>query len=118
MKKVLSLILAAVLLASFCLTAASCSKAAKLVGSWESKTGAIITFTDDGKVSVKGSDSGLLSKLSIDGTYTTDGDKLTITYKVILVDTNLTYTFAVKGGTLTLTDEKGNSESYTKAATK
>ena len=114
MKKTVSVLLAVVLLAAIALSTVSCGGAKKLVGTWKDENGGLLVFSDDGKVSIK-SEKGLFSNLSVDGTYTVDGKEVTITYKVLIVDTNFTYTFKVKGKTLTLTDDKGNESSYTKS---
>ena len=51
----------------------------KIVGTWESKDGEVIEFAKDGKmkVSIKLGDK----TITVDGTYTVEGDKLNISVK-------------------------------------
>lgn len=113
MKKTLSLILAALMLAAFCLGAVSCSKEAKLVGTWKAENGGTITFEDDGDFSIKGNSKGIFANLSISGKWEIKDGKLELTYKLLLVDTTKAYDFTVKGKTLSIIDGD-NTDTYTK----
>ena len=100
MKKMTAMFLALVLAFSLC--ACSGSKDA-VAGTWSADLGddGVITWTFDGK--------GKCSMESIflkqDGTYSIDGDQMTV--KLELWDSETVYTFSVDGSSLTMTDNAG-----------
>ncbi len=103
LKKILALMLTLLLL----LPAAGCKRAKPapadaLVGTWRDSYGLTeYQFQPGGKMKISALKVGPL-KGSFDGTYTTDGDKITIRYRVLVKDIVNTYTFRVDGNTLYL----------------
>lgn len=110
MKKIISIVLVLVLMvAAF----AGCSASKAIIGTWRTEQQAILniktevtyTFNEDGTCSAP----AVLGAVNVDGTYTIDGDKLSIQRGDILdaVSGVMNYTFKVSGKTLTLTAEDG-----------
>lgn len=64
----------------------------------------ICTFRSDGTMNVTISDA----EISIEGTYTVDGDKLTTSVSLLGNKGNCTYTYSIDGDKLTVTDSHGN----------
>ena len=108
MKKVVSILLILTLV----LALAACGSKDALAGTWTGDLGAdgIVTWTFDGKGKVKFENE--FSKQ--DGTYTIDGDQVTISLE--LWDAPNVYTFSVSGNSLTMNanNELGLSGTYTK----
>lgn len=108
MKKFVSLLLVTVML----LTLAACGSKDALAGTWTGDLGAdgTITWTFDGNGKVKF--QNVASKQG--GTYTIDGDQVTITLE--LWDEAQTFTFSITGNTLTMNENTGVglSGTYTK----
>lgn len=91
MKKLFAGFLAVAML----LTLAACSSGS-IIGKW-AFGGATYEFKDDNTVSIS-----INGALNYDGTYETDGDKLTVTVSGLLGETTKEFTYKVKGDTLTL----------------
>ena len=102
LKKVLAL-----LLTLFLLLPAGCRKAKpavadELIGTWRDSYGLTeYQFQSGGKMKISALKVGPL-KGSFNGTYSTDGDKITIRYRVLVKDVLNTYTFRIDGDTLYL----------------
>ena len=116
MKAKISLLLAAVILVCS-LAFAACSAQDKIVGTWKAQqttlgvvTESTLVFKEDGTGSV----SGLLG-ITGDITYLIADSNITITYKVLGVETVKAYQFTLKGDTLTLTADS-TTITYTRAA--
>ena len=99
MKKIVSLLLIATLL----LALAACGSKDALAGTWTGDLGAdgTVTWTFDGSGKVK-FDNGFSKQ---DGTYTIDGDQVTI--QLELWDEAQTFTYAVDGSNLTMNENSG-----------
>ena len=108
MKKVVSILL----ILTMVLALAACGSKDALAGTWTGDLGAdgTVTWTFDGKGKVKFENE--FSKQ--DGTYTINGDQVTISLE--LWDEANVYTFSVNGDSLTMNanDELGLSGTYTK----
>ena len=108
MKKIIALLLAL----SLILALAACGSKDALAGTWTGDLGAdgTVTWTFDGKGKVKFDNT--FSKQ--DGTYTIDGDQVTI--QLELWDEAQVFTFNVSGGSLTMNENSGVglSGTYTK----
>lgn len=116
MKAKISLLLVAVILVCS-LAFAACSAEEKIIGTWTSQQATLgvvtesqIIFEENGTGSV----SGLLG-ITGNMTYVINEDLITITYSVLGVETAKTYSFTLKGDTLTLT-ENATTVTYTRAA--
>lgn len=101
-KKVLALLLTLFLL----LPAFGCQPAKPaadvLVGTWKDSYGLTeYQFQSGGKMKISALKVGPL-KGTFSGTYSTDGDKITIRYRVLVKDVVDTYTFRIDGNTLYL----------------
>ena len=89
-----------------------------IVGNWKDGAGASgFNFKDNGTVSFTYIDLQFIGYDDIagsyDGTYTVDGDTVTIKFSIVYgVTITLNYTYEVSGSTLKMTDEKGNSTTY------
>ena len=81
-----------------------------ITGSWTCENGKIkeITLNEDGTGTIRKS-----SEISVSCTYSAEGDKLTITTKVLNQQTDAVYTYTVTDRKLTLTDDSGSYE-YTR----
>lgn len=106
MKAKISMLLVAVILVCT-LAFAACSAQDKIVGTWTSQqttlgvvTESSIVFNEDGSGSV----TGLLG-LTGNMTYVINENIITVTYNILGVETTKNYSFAVKGDTLTLTED-------------
>ncbi len=99
MKKIVSLLL----IVSMFLVLAACGSKDALAGTWTGDLGAdgTITWTFDGNGKVKFENE--FSKQ--DGTYTIDGDQVTI--QLELWDEAQTFTFSVDGSSLTMNENSG-----------
>ena len=99
MKKIVALLL----LVSLLLALAACGSKDALAGTWTGDLGldGTVTWTFDGKGEVKFENE--FSKQ--DGTYTIDGDQVTI--RLELWDEPQTFTFSVDGGSLTMDENSG-----------
>lgn len=99
MKKLVSLLL----IASLLLVLAACGSKDALAGTWTGDLGldGIVTWTFDGSGEVK-FDNGFTKQ---DGTYTIDGDQVTI--QLELWDAAQTFTFSVTGSSLTMNENTG-----------
>ena len=108
MKKIVSILL----ILSLVFALAACGSKDALAGTWTGDLGAdgTVTWTFDGKGKVKFENE--FSKQ--DGTYTINGDQVTISLE--LWDAANVYTFSVNGNSLTMkaNDELGLSGTYTK----
>ena len=108
MKKLVSLLL----IASLLLVLAACGSKDALAGTWTGDLGldGIVTWTFDGSGNVK-FDNGFAKQ---DGTYTIDGNQVTI--QLELWDAAQTFTFSVTGSSLTMNENTGAglSGTYTK----
>lgn len=83
----------------------------KIVGSWEySQEGLAVTFTfeKDGKLNVN------MGGFAMSGTYSTDGDKLTMTLSMFGQEESTVSTYTIEGDKLTITDEDGTKQVLTK----
>lgn len=99
MKKFTALLLLTVAL----LTLAACGSKDELAGTWsaEFEYDGVITWTFDGKGNCKMENSFLEQ----DGTYTIEGDQLTVLLE--LWSEPSTYTFSVSGNSLTMEENRG-----------
>ena len=116
MKAKISMLLVAVILVCT-LAFAACSAQDKIIGTGTSQqttlgvvTESSIVFHEDGTGSV----SGLLG-ITGNMTYVINDDVLTVTFNVFGVETTKNYTFAIKGDTLSLTED-ATTVTYTRAA--
>ena len=99
MKKLAALILSIAIL----LTLASCGSKDALAGTWsaEFEYDGVITWTFDGK----GKCTMENAYMNQDGTYTINGDQLTVTLESW--SESSTYTFSVDGNSLTMNENSG-----------
>lgn len=108
MKKLVSLLL----IASLLLVLAACGSKDALAKTWTGDLGldGIVTWTFDGSGKVK-FDNGFTKQ---DGTYTIDGDQVTI--QLELWDDAQTFTYSVDGNSLTMNEASGTGHcgTYTK----
>ena len=105
MKKLAALILSIAIL----LTLASCGSKDALAGTWsaEFEYDGVITWTFDGK----GKCTMENAYMNQDGTYTINGDQLTVTLESWSEPS--TYTFSVDGNSLTMNENSGYGISVT-----
>ncbi|MGI6265165.1 MAG: DUF5640 domain-containing protein [Acutalibacteraceae bacterium] len=94
MKKALVCVLALVMVISL----VACS-GGSIVGKWAFGVNTY-EFREDNTVSVS-----INNTLNYDGTYTVDGDKVTLTVKGLIGEQTVDLTWSVKGSTLTLTGD-------------
>lgn len=92
MKKIVAMVLALVMM----FTLAACS-GGSIEGKW-AFGGTTYEFKEDSKVSIS-----VNGALNYDGTYTMEGDKLTVTVNGLLGEQTEELTYELKGDTLTLT---------------
>ena len=99
MKRLLALLLIAVTLLTF----AACGSKDALAGTWSAELGAdgVITWTFNGK----GKCTMENAYMKQDGTYTIDGDQLTV--KLEAWSESSTYTFSVDDSSLTMNENSG-----------
>ena len=99
MKKLAALILSITILLTF----ASCGSKDALAGTWSAELGAdgVITWTFNGKGECTMENAYMKQK----GTYTIDGDQLTVTLEAWSEPS--TYTFSVDGSSLTMNENSG-----------
>ena len=99
MKKILELLLIAATLLTF----AACGSKDALAGTWSAELGAdgVITWTFNGK----GKCTMENAYMKQDGTYTIDGDQLTV--KLEAWSESSTYTFSVDDSSLTMNENSG-----------
>lgn len=93
---------AIVMVLSMALAMVACGKKDSIVGTWEAtEDGVTLTyeFQDGGKGKVS------VSGMSMDITWKTDGDKLTVTMELLGEKSEDEYTYSVKGSELTLTQD-------------
>lgn len=102
-RKLLVILLSAVVV--FGLFACGEKKEYPITGSWTCENGKIkeITLNEDGTGTIRKS-----SEISVSCTYSAEGDKLTITTKVLNQQTDAVYTYTVNDRKLTLTDDSGS----------
>lgn len=101
MKKMKRLMVAGVMLVMTCLLVA-CGKTS-MTGTWNTdgdQDQESFTFNDDGTGTMNLGDD-----ISVNITYKTDGDKLTITTSFLGTSESEDYTYKIKGKTLTLTKD-------------
>ena len=105
MKKYVALLLIAAAL----LTLAACGSKDALAGTWSAELGAdgVITWTFNGK----GKCTMENAYMKQNGTYTIDGDQLTVTLETWSEPS--TYTFSVDGSSLTMNENSGYCLLYT-----
>lgn len=102
-KKILALLLLLfVLLPAYGCRSAKPAGADALIGTWKDGYGLTeYQFQSGGKMKISALRVGPL-KGTFDGTYTTDGNKITIRYRVLVKDVSDTYTFRIDGDSLYL----------------
>ncbi len=96
-------LLALILIAATLLTFAACGSKDALAGTWSAELGAdgVITWTFNGK----GKCTMENAYMKQDGTYTIDGDQLTV--KLEAWSESSTYTFSVDDSSLTMNENSG-----------
>ena len=96
-------LLALLLIAATLLTFAACGSKDALAGTWSAELGAdgVITWTFNGK----GKCTMENAYMKQDGTYTIDGDQLTV--KLEAWSESSTYTFSVADSSLTMNENSG-----------
>ena len=96
-------LLALLLIAATLLTFAACGSTDALAGTWSAELGAdgVITWTFNGK----GKCTMENAYMKQDGTYTIDGDQLTV--KLEAWSESSTYTFSVDDSSLTMNENSG-----------
>ena len=96
-------LLALILIAATLLTFAACGSKDVLAGTWSAELGAdgVITWTFNGK----GKCTMENAYMKQDGTYTIDGDQLTV--KLEAWSESSTYTFSVDDSSLTMNENSG-----------
>ena len=96
-------LLALILIAATLLTFAACGSKDALAGTWSAELGAdgVITWTFNGK----GKCTMENAYMKQDGTYTIDGDQLTV--KLEAWSESSTYTFSVDDSSLTMNETSG-----------
>ncbi len=116
-KKIMTLLLMSVFFMTFSVT--SCKKddddSNPLMGTWQNKgelTETTLTFKGGGKYESSMKLSGQDQPMQTTGTYTLDGDKLTM--KDDIFKTETVYTYVIEEDNLTLTDKDGDNTVYTR----
>jgi hypothetical protein len=97
-RRLLALFLALILLLASGCRAAPARTPDSLIGTWKDSYGLTqYRFDEDGSMRIEALNLG-----NFKGTYSVNGDKITIEYKVVVKQVKNTYTFRIDGNTLYL----------------